>query len=155
MTQTRVQRGVPTGGQFAASVHDEASGTLDDDAAVEALIGRLNDEMPFDHVIRITDDHRLESVYGEIYAPEVYGDEILSDDWEWMDGYSGQEGYSGPHMHSSEFIGGRIARDIVETPGVYVAVTVECDHDPDYCDHGDDPDAECSPIGWGVLRRKD
>lgn len=54
--------------------------------------------------------------------------------WEPMTGYTGQHGYSGPHMHPSEYVGGALARDILDTPGLYVCVTVDygpCDADPD------------------------
>ena len=111
----------------------------------------LNEIMEFDHVIRVTDDLRAVSE-PRICAPETMGMEIQGDGWEWMDGYSGQDRYSGPHMHQSEFIGGRMEVDIANTPGIYVAVVVGCDHDPDYCDSG--PGGECAtPTEWGVLRK--
>src|SRR5262245_35140668 len=65
-----------------------------------------------------------------IYAPEVYHDDVhdmLIDGilhaeslwWEALTGYTGQYGYRGPVMHASEFVGGRLERDIRATPGVY------------------------------------
>jgi hypothetical protein len=56
-------------------------------------------------------------------------------------------------MHSSEFIGGRMARDILETPGVYVAVAVEvdCSGMEDGCSAEDG--CYCSPAGWSVAYR--
>lgn len=68
-------------------------------------------------------------VRGVFYlAPDVTHNEktgavsIWSDEWEAITGYSGQHGYSGPCMHPSEFLGGRMAGDVLDTPGVYVLV---------------------------------
>jgi hypothetical protein len=47
--------------------------------------------------------------------------------WHFMHGYTGQDSSSSRSfiMHSSEFIGGRMERDILSQPGYYVAVTVD------------------------------
>jgi hypothetical protein len=95
----------------------------------------------------------------DVYAPTLYDDELDSDRWELLDGYSGQYGYSGPVMHPSEFIGGGMARDILATPGTYVAVaayysaefthetcgagSVQCRH----CDATIEPDGNGAWIG--------
>lgn len=76
------------------------------------------------------------------HAPSVYGSDgevdIDSDQWEFFStGYTGQYGYNGPVMHDSEFLGGRLARDILETPGVYVLCPVYWEDDSE---------------GWVVLR---
>lgn len=76
------------------------------------------------------------------------------DGWEFIDGYSGQEGYSGPVMHHSEYVGGAMERDILAEPGVYTAVVVDCLTDDDYPD-GVPEDVEIEPAGWAVLRRKE
>lgn len=87
----------------------------------------LNDRMEFDHVVRVHSDETVTDEPGE-FAPEFYPEGEYTDEayvsqgWELMRGYTGQYGYNGPCMHPSEFIGGGLARDILETPGVYVAV---------------------------------
>ena len=108
----------------------------------------LNDEMEFDSVIyshgdgTISDAHTMRSPY--VYIAELedgtWVGEALDEPWELVDGFSGQYGYSGPHMHASEYIGGGLARHILETTGFYVAVVVtpmpldECeDVDSDEC----------------------
>ena len=112
----------------------------------------LNDVMEFDHVIQVDEFGTVTDAPG-LYAPEVYvicdSDGQMIDgphiggrgSWEFMDGYSGQDRYSGPIMHASEFIGGRMERDILATPGTYVVVVVV------------DPDDLDDPVGWAVLRR--
>jgi hypothetical protein len=125
-------------------------------------MSELSDRMEFDHPIVVTDDGSVSDAVG-VYAPESYigtdadGSILPEHDaawiaalaragWEPLDGYSGQCGYSGPILHSSEFIGGDLARDILATPGVYVAVTVECEPT--------DAEPEPEPAGWAVLRRR-
>jgi hypothetical protein len=78
--------------------------------------------MEFDHVVRVHDDGSVTNELG-VYAPELYEGELPMDSkWELLDGYSGQDRYAGPIMHDSEFIGGQMERDILENPGVYVAI---------------------------------
>jgi hypothetical protein len=108
----------------------------------------LNTIMEFDHVIYVDNDGTVSDGLPELYAPELYVDEdgndifeAGDDGWTLMDGYSGQYGYSGPVMHPSEFIGGRLAEDILERPGWYVAIVAET--------LGDD---ETEPAGWAVAR---
>ena len=81
----------------------------------------LNSLMEFDHVIRVTDAGAIQDGFG-VYAPSLLDDELDDAEWTLLTGYSGQHGYAGPIMHASEFIGGGMARDILETPGVYVAL---------------------------------
>lgn len=101
----------------------------------------LSDIMDFDHVIQVHADGTVTDARG-VYAPEAYdwGDELVADidtdaleraGWSLMDGYSGQYSYSGPWMHASEYIGGRLERDILATPGYYVAIYPHGDEDPD------------------------
>lgn len=80
----------------------------------------LNDQMEFDHVIEVLEGGVVIDRM-DIWAPELYEDEV-SEGWTLMDGYSGQYRYSGPMMHQSEFIGGRMEEDILNTPGIYVAL---------------------------------
>jgi hypothetical protein len=82
---------------------------------------KLNDIMEFDHVIAVHDDGSVTDALG-IYAPSLNGDELEGLSWELLDGYSGQDRYSGPMMHQSEFIGGQLERDILSRPGYYVAL---------------------------------
>jgi hypothetical protein len=68
----------------------------------------------------------------------------LSDTWEVFSiGYTGQYSYNGGVMHASEYMGGRLLDDILDTPGTYVIVAVEVDDDPDH------------PAGWTVLKLKE
>lgn len=103
----------------------------------------------FDHVFTVTPAGAVVDGPRGIYAPEYYDDttaaELTGAGWEALTGYTGQYGYSGPHMHASEFIGGRLARDILETPGAYVVVVVAVMPDTE----DDDPE----PAGWAVLRQ--
>lgn len=59
--------------------------------------------------------------------------------WELLRGYTGQWGYSGPVMHASEYVGGALARDILDTPGTYAVVYVS-----------DLDDLDAGPYGWAV-----
>lgn len=123
-------------------------------------IDDLNGIMELDHVIRVNADGTITESPTGIYAPEIYVDldqdgQILnpaekamieyveSQEWDLMTGYSQQYSYSGPIMHPSEYIGGDMARDILETPGLYVAVEVISPDDTD------------DPIGWVVARKLD
>jgi hypothetical protein len=124
----------------------------------------LNDLMEFDHVVRVHPDGTVTDAEDGWWAPEVYidvdedgqaldnSDEELArmvSPWRLMDGYSGQYRYSGPVMHASEFIGGRMEDDIRERPGVYVACVVEC--------LGPNPGADENeePAGWVVCYQLD
>jgi hypothetical protein len=105
----------------------------------------LNDLMEFDHVVRVHPDGTVTDAEG-IYAPSLWEGELDDDAWTLMNGYSGQDRYSGPVMHNSEFIGGQMAEDILATPGLYVAVVCYWDDDDD----DDDDDAETIVEGWAV-----
>lgn len=127
----------------------------------------LNDQMYFDHVIRITEDGTVEDAPGE-YAPEVVV-ECADDDagsitreaeaamiahveaqgWELMTGYTGQYGYSGPIMHVSEYVGGQMETDIRETPGLYVVVEPTGIYSSEEQEERDSGEA----IGWVVARK--
>lgn len=92
---------------------------------------------------------------GVAYVPSVTHDDeddILLDGvphkeydrWEVFSiGYTGQQSYNGGVMHSSEYMGGRLLDDILDTPGTYVVVAVEVEDDPDH------------PAGWTVLKLKE
>lgn len=101
---------------------------------------RLDRAVELDTVFIVNDDCTVELTGG--FAPEVIGrqgpsDPIIENDpghWEFFSrGYTGQWGYSGPEMHASEYLGGRLAEDILAEPGIYALVGVRYDCDPDYC----------------------
>nr|WP_296763878.1 hypothetical protein [Rhodococcus sp. (in: high G+C Gram-positive bacteria)] len=108
----------------------------------------LNDRMEFDHVIEVHEDGSITD-RRDLHAPDVYwsdGDATcMYEGWSLLQGFTGQYGYNGPCMHPSEFIGGGMERHILETPGVYVAVTVS--------DLDIDSDEEDDLVGWAVAIR--
>lgn len=81
----------------------------------------LSEMMDFDHVIEVHLDGTITEPAG-VYGPALFDDEIDSSEWTLLDGFSGQQGYSGPMMHASEYIGGGLERHIRATPGQYVAL---------------------------------
>jgi hypothetical protein len=99
----------------------------------------LNDRMAFDHVIQVL-PNRVVVDRADIYAPSLYDGVLDGSGWSLLDGWSGQDGYAGPIMHPSEYIGGGMARWILDNPGVYVAL-VNWDNDSDDAD------------GWAVAAR--
>lgn len=75
--------------------------------------------------------------------------------WEAVNGYSGQHGYSGPTMHTSEYLGGNMARDVLADIGsTYVAVTVECLANWDATEE-EEMEVRDNPAGWMLLKLKD
>jgi len=98
---------------------------------------RLND-IEFQRVFTIGPAGEVSFPIG-IYAPEVYDEDIVSDEWSFIDGWSGQSHYSGPIMHPSEYLGGAMERWVRETPGTYVMVMSE------------DPEGGEEPYGWALL----
>lgn len=119
----------------------------------------LNKIMEFDHVIRVRERGVVDERVPDVYAPEVYvgvdadgqitdADEsamietVRAAGWELLTGWTHQYSYNGPIMHTSEFVGGRLADHILSTPGLYCAVTVET--------LDDDDDA----AGWAVAYRE-
>jgi len=119
----------------------------------------LNEIMSLGHVIRVNDDGTITEPVSGVYAPDllmsVHEDsQILDDDerdyiaqakrqgWRLERGWTGQYGYAGVCMHPSEYIGGALEDHIRETPGLWVAITVETDDD--------DEDA----AGWAVAYRE-
>lgn len=116
------------------------------DGSADVSPDRLTDRMEFDHVIRVREDGRVVDV-PDVCAPSLYwigdGHELDGTGWTLLNGYSGQYRYAGPIMHESEYIGGRMARDIASTPGVYVALV---------CYSGDGHADEDDVAGWAVAR---
>lgn len=76
-------------------------------------------------------------------------------------GYTGQHGYSGAIMHSSEQLSGNLADEIISNPGTYVLTPVESpcteenpcfENEYQYCvENG----CAAAPAGWVVLRMKE
>lgn len=112
----------------------------------KVTVDNLNDVMEFDHVIRVNEDGTVSEPVPDVWAPELHA---VSDDtgqhtaetdpdlkqqaadagWELESGWTGQYCYHGVCMHASEYIGGRLARHILATPGYWVAVAVYEDDD--------------------------
>lgn len=125
----------------------------DNDGAVRVL----NNVMEFDYVIRVNADGSIDDGIETpgSHTPELRDDALepsssAVDKWELMDGYSGQQGYSGPMMHSSEYIGGRMADDILAAPGLYVALVNYTT--PDESVPEAERDAYDEICGWAVAR---
>lgn len=136
---------------------------------VNATRDTLNAAIDFDSPFRVLSGGRIETYLPNVYGPEVYllvdkegngvgSEEIEGDGWSPVTGYSGQHGYSGPCMHTSEYLGGGMARDVLEDTGaVYVVTTVESV--PDWeIDEEDEEDVfagqviQDNPAGWMLLR---
>lgn len=111
----------------------------------------LDDVMEFDHPVTVKDGKVVDAP-ANVYAPELtwyegdYDDSDLESQannsgWELLRGYTGQDGYNGPIMHASEFIGGGLEKDILAEDGTYVAVSVESENRDD------------EPVGWAVARK--
>lgn len=130
----------------------------------------LSSVMDFRHVIQVhedgtvTDGNKMFGMHVPILTMDVDADgqsihandeDIISQakftGWSLVDGFSSQYRYHGPVMHSSERIGGNMARAILETPGYYVSIVVECEgpeSDPEESENTLDP------AGWAVAYRE-
>ena len=96
----------------------------------------LSEEIEFDHIVYSHGDGTISDVnpYVAGWGPELYiceqedGTWTMEDveaPWTLLTGFSDQHGYDGPMMHASEYIGGGLARHILETPGFYTAGVVD------------------------------
>jgi hypothetical protein len=102
--------------------------------------------MEFDHVITVHEDGSITDGPQSLYAPTLEDEELDDRRWSFFSaGYSGQYGYSGPIMHNSEYIGGRLADDIIATPGIYAAVVAYWTNDDPDDDAGSDSE------GWAIV----
>jgi hypothetical protein len=98
----------------------------------------LREAMDFDVVIFVDRDGSI-TTKPDIHAPELTDDTLYTDErakWSLMTGYTGQYCYNGPIMHESEYIGGKLADDILATPGLYVALV--------------NSSSDESDLGWAV-----
>jgi hypothetical protein len=115
------------------------------DTTTHLTADKLDAWVDWNSPFRVYDDGTV-SLESGAYSPEVYdgedmtAPEVHGSGWKFVDGYSGQHRYSGPVMHASEYLGGRMAEDILGEPGVYVLTAVE---------NVDNGGAAC---GWAVLR---
>lgn len=109
--------------------------------------------LDFDHPFTIDVNGDVQDVPNE-WAPNVCHsetDDIEIDDPAWegaIEGCTGQYSYTGHVMHSSEFIGGSLARYIIDTNDagtVFAIVAVEVTPD--------DEDEEPEPAGWTIVRK--
>ena len=117
----------------------------------------LSSVMEFDHVIAVSDSGTVTDASG-VYAPELEqeyvwttdiwscdGEPTVSDGWTLLTGYTQQYGLANSAvMHSSEYIGGALERDILSTPGYYVALVIPSAEQMGYSD-----DDDTAP-GWVV-----
>lgn len=130
--------------------------------------GKLNGLMETGHVVRVHPDGSVTEPPAA-YAPEVnveldkdgqivgaaeknMADAVEAAGWELMTGYTRQymAGRS-PIMHPSEYIGGQLAADILEQPGLYVAVEVSGLWPSEKAEREGSDD----PVGWVVARKLD
>lgn len=113
----------------------------------------LNEVMEFDCPIRVHGNGRVTFLPGDApFEPSLYlyadgQEEMDAVPWEPLTGFTGQYGYSGPVMHPSETISGGLARYILDTPGLYVAVVVNA--------LDDDGEQADEPAGWAVFTIRD
>lgn len=127
-------------GYWLTTSDDSALDTVGDAVAwlkgAKATVESLAKAMDFDTVIEVREGRV--TVRHDIYTPEVYQPsdeegnhtgEPSAEGWELMSGYTSQYGYNGASMHPSEYIGGRLAEDILENDGLYVCVAVFDDDD--------------------------
>lgn len=140
---------------------------------------KINALMEFDHVVAVMPDGRVVDrderfQLLDVHAPEVVIDydgpfdeaqiskqhdagmveNLRTQGWEVLDGYSGQYSYSGPVMHTSEFIGGGLEDRIREEPGYWVALAVSIhpgDDDPEHESNGGNGESDL--VGWIVARK--
>lgn len=128
----------PTRWKFSFADENGTLRTLDDIMGLTSLPINVNP----DGTLTELDNYPLE--------PDAYVDTDGTDHfegdprWKPMAGYSGQHGYSGPVMHASEYIGGRMAEDILSTPGIYTTLVVGA--------YDDDGEWSEEPAGWAVVR---
>jgi hypothetical protein len=98
----------------------------------------LSHSVEFDCPFRVHADGTISREDG-VYAPELFNvikaSDFVSDTWALENGFSGQASYSGPIMHDSEYLGGGMARYVLENPGVYVLVASYYDNECEECNH--------------------
>jgi len=123
----------------------------------------LSDAMDFGIIVEVHADgtfERAEDQYPYFELTSVKGDDdqwhdefSIPEGWELLKGLTGQYGYNGPVMHSSEFIGRGLERYILETPGLYVSLVVEthCGYTEEFCT--EESGCNCAPAGWAIAHK--
>ena len=119
-------------------------------------LGRKIDDLDFGTVFRIEDGSVVTMNY--ITAPEVMNDpdaDVSIDDprWTCLTGMTGQYGYHGAVMHTSEYIGAEIAKTLAESDGDTIFAVVTVDGYPGDGTKGDEGE-EPETIGWAIAYRK-
>jgi hypothetical protein len=136
----------------------------------------LNSLMEFEVVIEVHPDgsvstrHDLNPYFDLNVATDGTDEFDIQEGWELLTGFTGQYSYNGPVMHPSEYIGGGMARHILETPGLYIVLEVSAygEHEWQYArmtgnkscavcglmpldeDDEDSPCRQDEPAGWAV-----
>lgn len=125
----------------------------------------LNAKMEIDHVVYVRQDGTVVDA-SNMYAPEIncgysgpFKEAQVLDEheremiagakdrgWTLQTGWTGQYMYNGPIMHTSERIGRRLTEHIRETPGLWVACSVEL--------YLEDENAESESAGWVLAYRE-
>lgn len=120
----------------------------------------LNSIMEVGHVIRVAEDGTVTDDVPGVWAPELlmsvgsdgqildsheaeFIESARAQGWDLLTGWTGQYSYSGCVMHPSEYVGGALARHILDTPGLYAVITVETDDDSE------------EAAGWAIAYRDD
>jgi hypothetical protein len=113
-------------------------------AALKPTLESLSRDVEFDQVFEVHADGSV-TIRHDLYAPDLTDGELESrSGWTLVNGYSGQDRYSGPIMHVSEYLGGRMAQDVLDTPGIYAMI-------PAYYSNEDGDESEPWTIdGWAV-----
>lgn len=104
----------------------------------------------FGSVFTIDDAGTVSDGPPNLWAPECYHDETTdidlcgaADRWAPIVGWTGQYGYSGAVMHPAEYVGGALESWLLDSPGTYCLVVVDC--------LSTDDDSEPEPAGWAIL----
>lgn len=134
---------------------------------VEVDAQTMNQDLRWDSPFRVVDSTHIEYLdsvleptvvcYVDRDGSGVGPEEIQArDTWEPVTGYSGQQGYRGPCMHSSEQFSGGMSRDVMEdVGGVYVIVVVECEPFWDATEEESDDVRQGDPAGWMLLKLRE
>ena len=135
------------GAPASAAVRAMPPSTAHDRAAERP---ELNSQMEFGGAYTIDADGEVKS--SSDYPPSFIDDECDGSGWTPVTGFSGQHGYSGPVMHPSEQLGGKMEDYVYENPGTYALVEAiyTTDEDGNEQDWGSD-----MPEGWVLLRKND
>ncbi|WP_100514117.1 hypothetical protein [Mycobacteroides abscessus] len=124
----------------------------------------LNDEMQFDRIIRVNPDGTVTDSPRNDHFDGV--SEVLADDgrsldrieglpagWKLLRGWTGQHGYNGVLMHTSEVVGGGLEKHILETPGDYVCLIANGIRENDTAEQVDEHRDEDTGYGWWIAYR--